>query len=305
MSTAIKTAPKAEWIAADWGTTNLRLWAMRGAEVIHRRASSQGMGGLTTAEFAPVLAHETADWADWADAPVVACGMVGARQGWVEAPYARVPTSAVTPLVKVPDARVWIAGGVSQTDPADVMRGEETQIAGLLAARPQFDGVVCLPGTHTKWARISAGEICSFQSFMTGEIFSLLATQSVLRHTVQAEAFDEAAFDGAVRDALAQPHRAYGRMFQLRAGALVGDLAPEVARARLSGMLIGWELAGAKPYWLGQEVVLIGSPALSKLYARALTAQGVQVTEAGIDATTLAGLHSAWKALVAQNGEMQ
>jgi 2-dehydro-3-deoxygalactonokinase len=222
--------------------------------------------------------------------------MVGSRQGWSEAPYAKVPTQAQTPMARVPGSNVWIICGISQADPADVMRGEETQIAGLLAARPDFDGVICLPGTHTKWAHISAGEIVSFQSFMTGEIFALLAEQSVLRHTVGTDcAFDMPAFDAAVNDALAQPHRAYGRLFQLRAGALVGDLAPDIARGQLSGLLIGWELAGAKPYWLGQEVALIGAPALSALYARALASQGVQVHTADAEAATLAGLHRAFK----------
>jgi 2-dehydro-3-deoxygalactonokinase len=284
------------WIAADWGTTNLRIWAMRGADVLHHRTSPKGMGGLSQDQFAPVLAQEIADWADWAGAPIVACGMVGSRQGWLEVPYATVPTQAQTPLANVPDTNVWITSGVSQIAPFDVMRGEETQIAGLLAARADFDGVVCLPGTHTKWAHISAGEICSFQSFMTGEIFALLAEQSVLRHTVTtAEALDEAAFDAAVNDALAQPHRAYGRLFQLRAGGLLGDLPPQTARATLSGLLIGWELAGAKPYWLGQEVALIGASSLSHLYRRALVSQGVRVSEADAEAATLAGLHRAWK----------
>jgi len=289
----------AHWIAADWGTTNLRLWAMRGAAAVHHRSSAQGMGGLKPAEFAPVLAQETAEWkaAEWADAPVVACGMVGSRQGWTEAPYAAAPTRAGTALVRVEGENVWIACGVKQLDPPDVMRGEETQIAGFLATRPDFDGVICMPGTHTKWARVSAGEICSFQSFMTGEIFGLLADHSVLRHTVQAASFDTDAFDLAVNDALAQPHRAFGRLFQLRAGALVGTLTPEVARATLSGLLIGWELAGAKPYWLGQEVALVGSPALSILYARGLRAQGTRVSEADAQAATLAGLHRAWKTL--------
>ncbi len=284
------------WIAADWGTTNLRLWAMRGAEVVHHSASAQGMGSLSREQFAPVLAAATAPWAEWQGVPVVACGMVGSRQGWAEAPYSMVPTQAQTPLAQVPGNKVWIVSGVAQKSPADVMRGEETQIAGLLAARPDFDGVICLPGTHTKWAHLSAGEIVSFQSFMTGEIFALLAEHSVLRHTVGTEGqFDLSAFDAAVTDALAQPHRAYGRLFQLRAGALVDDLSPEIARAQLSGLLIGWELAAAKPYWLGQEVALIGAPALSALYARALQSQAVQVTEADAEAATLAGLYRAFQ----------
>ncbi len=279
-----------EWIAADWGTTNLRLWAMRGREVLERRNSGQGMSGLRREQYPEVLDQMTQGWGQ---APVIACGMVGSRQGWVEAPYRRVPVAAAPELVQVPGRRVWIVRGVSQMDPPDVMRGEETQIAGLLAARPSFDGALCLPGTHTKWARISAGEIVSFQSFMTGELFALLSRHSVLRHTV-AEPDDLPAFDTALNDALAQPHRAYGRLFQLRAAALLGELAPGTAGSRLSGSLIGWELAAAKPYWLGQEICVIGAPALAALYARALRAQGVACLEGEVEASTLAGLYSAW-----------
>lgn len=279
----------ADWIAADWGTTNLRLWAMRGGEVVARRASGRGMSGLAADEFATVLAEATQGWGDL---PVVACGMVGARQGWIDAPYAAVPVRGQPRMIRVPGQRVWIACGLSQASPPDVMRGEETQLAGLLAARPDFDGCACLPGTHSKWARLSAGEICSFQSFMTGEIYALLARQSVLRHGI-GEARDDAAFDEAVADALSQPHRAYARLFQLRAASLIADLAPDSAASRLSGMLIGWELAGAKPYWLGHEVVIIGAPALSGLYVRALRQQGVTCLLADAEATTLAGLHLA------------
>ena len=279
-----------EWIAADWGTTNLRLWAMRGAEVLDRRQSDRGMGALTPDQFAPALAAATEGWGD---ATVIACGMVGARQGWIEAPYAPVPVAATPAMVRVPGRRVWIACGVSQAEPADVMRGEETQIAGLLAARPDFDGVACLPGTHTKWVRVSAGEICHFQTVMTGEVFALLSQQSVLRHSI-GDPDDDAGFDAALSDALAQPHRAFGGLFRLRAESLLTDLAPGSAGARLSGALLGLELAAAKPYWLGQEVVIVGTSRLAALYARALRAQGVPVTEAAAEAVTLAGLHRLW-----------
>ncbi len=282
------TAP--DWIAVDWGTSNLRLWAMQGAGIVERREAAKGMGVLNAGEFAGVLDEATEGWPD--ELPVVACGMVGARQGWIEAPYQSVPVAAAPHLVQVPGRRVWIVCGVSQNDPPDVMRGEETQIAGMLAARPDFDGVVCLPGTHTKWARISAGEICHFRSFMTGELFGLLAGQSVLRHSL-GEPGDDAAFDAGLAEALAQPHRAYGRLFQLRAAGLIGTQDPSSAASRLSGLLIGWELAGAKPYWLGQEVALLGTPRVAALYARALAAQGVATTLADTEAATIAGLFRA------------
>jgi 2-dehydro-3-deoxygalactonokinase len=229
--------------------------------------------------------------------PVVACGMVGSRQGWVEAPYATVPcrplpAALVAAPVTDPRIDVRVVPGVRQLDPADVMRGEETQIAGFLAAHPGFDGVICLPGTHSKWVHVSAGEIVSFRSFMTGELFELLATASVLRHTV-GEGWDAEAFLQAVSDAMSRPESIAARLFSIRAEALLKGLEASVARARLSGALIGLELAGARPYWLGQDVALVGAPRLSAIYAAALQAQGVPTRAADGAAMTRAGLASA------------
>lgn len=295
------TTPPLDWIAADWGTTHLRLWAMRGGEALVKRSCDQGMGRLQPAQFGPVLEAEIAGFGiDLAGVPVIACGMVGSRQGWAEAPYRATPTDPRAQLIRVPDhaARpVYIACGIRQDAPPDVMRGEETQIAGLLAQTPEFDGVVCLPGTHTKWVRLSAGRIAHFQSCMTGELFELLAKQSVLRHTLATDGLDLAAFDAACAGAFSDPARAYGGLFALRAGALLGDLDPISAASRLSGMLIGWELAATRDLWTGQTAALIGSPKLAALYARALGQHDVQTRDYPGETTTLAGLHAAWKTI--------
>lgn len=281
-----------DWIAADWGTTNLRIWAMAGRRVVARRTTADGMGGLAPDQFAPVLAQATEGWPM---VPVIACGMVGSRQGWTEAPYTAVPCPATPRTVRVPDAgrAVHVVCGLRQDSPADVMRGEETQIAGLLALSPEFDGIACLPGTHTKWVRISAGEICNFKSFMTGELFALLAGQSVLRHSVGTEAHDPDTFAKALSDAMDRPAQGYAGLFQIRAETLLAELPPAKARARLSGTLIGWELAAAKPWWLGHQITIIGAPALSALYAQALEAQGAPVAQMSAEDATLAGLDAA------------
>ncbi|MDN5568611.1 MAG: 2-dehydro-3-deoxygalactonokinase [Paracoccus sp. (in: a-proteobacteria)] len=285
-----------DWIAADWGTTNLRLWAMSGRRVVERRTSDRGMGVLAPDEFAPALAQATQGWPV---VPVMASGMVGSRQGWVEAPYAPVPCAATSRMVAVPGdpggRPVRIVCGLRQDSPADVMRGEETQIAGLLAMTPDFDGIACLPGTHTKWVRISAGEICNFKSLMTGELFALIADQSVLRHSLDGQDCDQDAFLAAVSDAMARPERGYGGLFQLRAESLRSGWDPAVARARLSGTLIGWDMAAAKPWWLGCDVTIIGAPALSSLYEQALRAQGVPAALMSVEDATLAGLFAAYQ----------
>lgn len=286
----------ADWIAVDWGTTRLRAWAMAADGTMRAEAvSGDGMGGLARDGFEPALLRLIEPWLGAHAIPVLACGMVGSRQGWAEAPYRAVPARpADLPPVAVPTRdgriRVSVVPGLSQAAPPDVMRGEETQVAGFLAQSPGFDGVLCLPGTHTKWVRLSAGEVVSFQSFMTGELFDLLAAHSVLRHSVAAADIDMTAFAEAVDDTLSRPERLAQRLFSIRAEGVLAGLAPAAARGRLSGLLIGAELAGARAFWLGQDVAVAGAPALARLYAAALASQGVGAHTLDADPLTRLGL---------------
>ena len=291
-------AQKPDWIAVDWGTSNLRAWAMASTGPVAEAGSADGMGQLAHDAFEPALIRLIEPWLMTGVTPVIACGMVGSRQGWHEAPYRTAPC---TPLdaaqlthVATKDPRISfaIAPGIKQLTPPDVMRGEETQIAGALMLQPEFDGVLCLPGTHTKWAHVAAGEVVSFQTFMTGEIFALLSTQSVLRHGMTDGGWDDTAFDQGLADGLSRPDRIAARLFSLRAEGLIAGLQGPQARARLSGLLIGTELAGARPYWLGQKVAIIGSAKLSAAYARALAAQGLDALILPADDCTIAGLAS-------------
>ena len=291
------------WIAVDWGTTHLRAYLMGEAGILAEVSSADGMATLTRDAYELALVRLVGPWlADGQETEIIACGMVGSRQGWMEAPYRTTPCTPIDPatLVAVPTAdprlNIRLVPGLRQNTPADVMRGEETQIAGVLALHPQFDGVICLPGTHSKWAYISAGEVVSFQTYMTGELFSLLSLQSVLRHSVQSEDWDEQSFTMAVSDALSRPEKIAARLFSLRAEALIADLKPAAARARLSGLLIGIELAAAKPYWLGQNVILVGAQSLSDTYARALALQGLTSRQLPVAACTVAGLARAQSA---------
>ena len=293
-----------DWLAVDWGTSHLRVWAMtQGGTVQTRRVSDAGMGTLGRDGFEPALLDLAGDLLDTGKTPVVVCGMAGSRQGWAEAKY--VPTPCTPPgidrathvPIRDPRLSVHILPGVKQTNPADVMRGEETQIAGFLALNPKFDGVICLPGTHTKWVHISAGEIVSFRTFMTGELFALLSQQSVLRHTVAGDGWDASTFADAVSNGMSNPAELAARLFSIRAEGLLNDLHADQARARLSGLLIGAELAAARPYWLGQHVALIGDDKLCKAYADALGAQGLPVERTDAERMTLEGLKAAYAAL--------
>ncbi|MBJ6371304.1 2-dehydro-3-deoxygalactonokinase [Sedimentitalea arenosa] len=296
----VQVAP--DWIAVDWGTSRLRVWAMQGATAREQRQSEDGLTGLTPDAFEPALLRLAGDWIGPDGMDIVACGMVGARQGWHEVPYVAVPTAPpVAAAVRSPaiDTRVrlWIVPGMKQASPPDVMRGEETQIAGFLALNKGWDGVICLPGTHTKWVHVSAGEVVSFQTALTGELFALLARHSTLRHSIAETGWDEDAFAAALDQARSRPERLAAALFALRADDLLNGCPPDTARARLSGLLIGADLAASRAYWLGQQVAVIGASETAAPYVRALQLQGVPATVADGDRMTLAGLTAAHRAL--------
>ncbi len=296
-----------DWVAVDWGTSNLRAWGIAAdGSVAFERSSPKGMGKLARDEFPAALA----ELLDEVPSPpgrsldVLICGMAGARQGWLEAPYLEAPTDlrglidgAVHP--SMPEARLApaILPGVCQKAGADnVMRGEETQLLGLAAMRSGFAGVVCMPGTHSKWAQLSGTRIERFSTAMTGEIYEVLRTHSVLRHSLagdldgpsRAEGFAVGAATG-----LERPDQLLGTLFQVRAGSLLSGRQPDWCAGYLSGLLIGTEI-GSNRHLIGDEVVpLIGSTALCTLYAQVLDMAGAKGEPQDATAVVLAGLKAA------------
>lgn len=286
------------WIAADWGTSHLRLWPM-GADGVPlcRIDSDQGMSRLSPKDYEPTLLSLLAPYL-LPDGPldVVCCGMVGSRQGWSEAPYASSPcvppsfdcaTRVATADLRL---RVFILSGVKQAEPADVMRGEETQIAGVMARSPSLDGVICLPGTHTKWVSVQAGKITGFATFLSGELFQLVSQHSVLRHTLAPQGWDQAAFEEGCHIGADAPAHLANALFGLRAEALLKGLDPVAARSRLSGILLGMETAAQRNAWQGRSVVIVGESDLAQAYAAALGLQGATAEIADAEEVTLAGL---------------
>jgi len=293
----------AEWIAVDWGTTLLRVWAMRGDEVMGAAGSDRGMATVARGGFEAVLMELAGHWI--VDGPVdaIICGMAGARQGWIEAPYATVPASPRSaPPIRAPanDPRLCahVLGGLKQADPADVMRGEETQIAGFLSLNQNWDGMICLPGTHSKWAHISANKVTGFRTFMTGELFDLLGRSSILRHSA-SEGWDDGAFAEGLDDSLSDPESLTTRLFGIRARNLLDEKTAAVGRARLSGLLIGVELAAMRRWWQDRPLAVIGAPDMADLYARALECQGVRAAVESGREMALAGLKAAYRSLKA------
>ncbi len=295
-----------DWIAVDWGTSRLRCWAMSASDTVLASASSaRGMGTLLPGDFEPALLECVGDWlTPDSIVPVLCCGMVGARGGWLEAPYREVPcapapgTEAVLVESVGTGLAVHILPGLSQVTPPDVMRGEETSVAGLMACGVD-SGLVCLPGSHSKWVRLLDGQLTQFSSSLTGEAFSALSQHTVLRLTIASdESEPDAVFAESVKEAVAQPENTLCAVFGLRPSALLDGLNPVAARSRLSGLMIGLELAGVRDYWRGADYVhVIGEPALVARYVAALDVVGTRALGHDPSQLTLLGLAAARQAL--------
>jgi len=267
---------RAAFIGIDWGTTNLRGWLVDpDGGVLDGRASQAGSADLAPDDFAPAMDRLIQGWPTL---PVLACGMVGSRQGWIEAPYVQAPASAATltrALVAAPGpADIRIVPGVALRDAfgalVDVMRGEETQAVGL---DPGGRALLLCPGTHGKWIETDNGAVRDFQTFMTGELNALLGRQSVLRHSVGREAAPDAHFSRAVREML-DGGALSSALFSVRVGSLDGRLTPGEAASRLSGLVIGAEITAGLARFGRRPISIIGDDRLGAFYAVALNEAG-------------------------------
>ena len=312
---------QAQLIALDWGTTSLRAYRLgEHGRVLEQRSFSAGIMQLpdTPRMIAGVMCSDGFELAfdeacgDWLDAqpslPVIACGMVGSAQGWREAVYRETPasvsglSSALQSVRSLRGVDVHIIPGVLQRSALpNVMRGEETQVLGVLAGLPAEQALqpllIGLPGSHSKWVHAADGCIVHFDTFMTGEVFSALSNHTILGRTMQpAAAFDEVAFDRGVAVALSADGAAgpLSTIFSCRTLGLTGQLNASAQPDYLSGVLIGHELAALAALQINQSgqlpaVVLLGGEQLCLRYSRALQACGFarvtvaeQATERGL-----------------------
>ena len=240
-------------IGIDWGTTSCRAYLIgAGGTVLERASDGPGIlrieGGAFGAAFEAMVGH-------WdTTLPVILSGMIGSRQGWKEAPYARCPADTediATVLAKIERTGRVIAliPGLSCENGGmpDVMRGEETQIFGALALSGKSDGLFLLPGTHSKWADVRDNRIMSFRTFMTGEVFGALKERTILGRLMKdgvphAHAFARGVREGAALDSAGA---LLNRMFATRTYGLMDKLADTALSDYLSGLLIGGEVAEA------------------------------------------------------------
>lgn len=288
-------------IAIDWGTTSARAYAVDASgRVGGTRSAPLGVQQLAGGDFPRALSELLGDW-QALDVPRFAAGMIGSRQGWVEAPYVPCPAAVdalARNLVWTPARELAIVPGLISRDGGgvpDVMRGEETQLAG--AVTEADDALLAvLPGTHSKWAQVEGGRVIAFQTHMTGELYAVLLANSILGRLAKpatAARAPGAAFAQGVARGLAGGGLGHA-VFGARTLALTGELDAHDVPDWLSGVLIGHEI-GAARQWASDRgmdatrVRVIGSDALVTRYTAALAQAGI-AADAGPSDAAVRGL---------------
>ncbi len=293
-------------IGLDWGSTHVRAYAFDASgEIVDRAQSDAGALTLKSAQqFDDVLTALVGDWArHHPAAPLIACGMVGAKSGWREAGYValgdarsqaaalaakvvQVETSLGRPLTLIP--------GIKSDEP-DVMRGEETQLVGSGVA----DGVVVMPGTHCKWVQMKAGRVESFATFYTGEMNSLIRQHSSVGALIKTAPNhdDIAAFEMGLNYARVGAASWLHDLFVLRASVVTGERTEAFVSTALAGWLLGCEISAAlSMYPETRGVVLVASETLVPWYERATRAFGIACDALNAERVTARGF---WR--IAQN----
>jgi 2-dehydro-3-deoxygalactonokinase len=276
----------AAFLAVDWGTTNRRVFLIDGGQVVRTERDDKGVTSVTDfdAEAAGIRSR-------FGDLPMLMAGMVGSNIGWRAAPYVPAPAGIAdlaANLLRIDD-RTAIVPGVCVTGPADVMRGEEVQLLGAVAAGlVPGDALIAQPGTHCKWAEMEGGRIAGFTTAMTGELFALIRKHGLLASQLGGEvtlgqAFLDGVEEGRKRDLAAS-------LFGIRAAKLLGERDDADAASFASGLLIGGDVA-ARVERVGHDTVhILADPMLGGLYAAAVEAQGRRATILDSHAAFVAGI---------------
>jgi 2-dehydro-3-deoxygalactonokinase len=289
------------YICADWGTSNLRVYLMNGdGSLVEEKKSDQGLLAAK-GKFKETLEGLCQQWfQQYSGASVYLSGMIGSREGWVDAGYLDTPynlTGLPNHLKAVPDQPrpTWIVPGVrhfeKNDNSADIMRGEETQILGAIEHLDINDAIFVLPGTHSKWVQISNRHLMYFNTYMTGEMYNIIKENSILRFSVEDghPELDDAFIHGV--ELAKKGASLLNQLFTVRTSDVLGLIPKESQASHLSGILIGQEVSHARTHFGDKPIYLIGSDHLTSLYQGALRHLGHDTQLISGDIASRAGLH--------------
>lgn len=282
------------FIAVDWGTTNRRGYLVSAdGSCTDEMEDDRGIMSVEPGGF-PAAVQQIRE--RLGDKPLLMAGMIGSNRGWIEAPYVPCPaglSDLAERLVWAEEGRAAIVPGLSylgDDDTADVMRGEEVQIFGAVAAGlVPGDCLICHPGTHNKWIEVADGRVIGFRTVMTGEMFNLLKEHSILSELLSLPAEAGEAFRSGVRRGLSHDGLT-AELFSVRARVLLDKAKREDAASFVSGLLIGSDIRVGLRADRQTEVIVMGRPELTGLYATALAEAGQEAREVDGEEAFIAGI---------------
>lgn len=292
-STDPDTGTSGAYLAIDWGTTNRRSFRIAAdGKVLEMIRDDLGIRAFERSGYPAALGELRAKLGCL---PVIATGMIGSAGGWVETPYLPLPVGLADlarALTDVEGADTMLVPGVALDNGGrcDVMRGEEVQILGAVAAGTlPPDALVCQPGTHNKWVWVEDSRIVNFTTAMTGEIFALLRDHSLLYGILSGAVENNTAFRAGVERSAAS-RSLLSTLFSTRADMLLGKRAREDAAAFASGVLIGADVAAQDVASAGL-VHILADHQLGALYVAAIDLLGGRSTLIDSQAGFTAGIH--------------
>lgn len=305
------------FISCDWGTSAFRLRVVNAGtkEVLATIKTDQGNAAVYNdwinnhqqedrlSFYSNILADgvralEQEYNQTLADTTIVISGMASSSIGMMELPYKDLPfhldgsdvlTEVTAPLPHLKHSILFISGAKTSDD---VMRGEETKLLGCDIDNEQEKHLLILPGTHTKHVLIEKGIVTDFKTYMTGELFNLLSTKSVLAASVVKDETGQPGdnayfFIKGVREAA--DNNMLNSIFHVRTFRLFEYHSPQQNYQYLSGLLIGSELKVLfnKKY---SNITLVATGVLAPLYKQALEALDIMVNkEIDADKALIAG----------------
>ena len=280
------------FIAVDWGTTNRRAYRIdRNGTCVSSIEDDCGVLSIAPRGF-PAAVDDIR--ARLGDLPLLLAGMVGSTRGWVEVPYVPCPAGLddlAKQLCWIDPGRVAIVPGLSIASEghADVMRGEEVQLFGALAVGliPPTS-TVCHPGTHNKWITVADGRITAFRTVMTGEMFNMLRERGILSEFLAGNVTRGDAFRAGVKRGLGGSALT-AELFSVRARVLLGEMPRESAASYTSGLLVGVDLGVGLGLAAGSDIIIMGRPDLTSLYAAGAAEAGQSAREIDGSTAFLAG----------------
>ncbi|AKD54241.1 2-dehydro-3-deoxygalactonokinase [Spirosoma radiotolerans] len=315
-------------LGCDWGTSSFRLRLIDSTDLrlISEVTSQEGVAstfsdwkangesqGVSREHFFRQQLKRQVDWLasktaiDLTGTPIVISGMASSSIGMEEVPYATLPfptdgslasTRQLSAQADFPHDLTLISGVRTQDD---VMRGEETQLIGLLDLLDTLqmsvdESILLFPGTHSKHIYIQQQQVTDFRTFMTGELFNLMAYHSILKDSVEPTDLhtfsdsDLTAFTSGINDADSSILNA---LFRVRTNQLFNKLSKKQNALYLSGLLIGDELKTLikQPKW---QLILCSGNNLYELYKLAmevlqLSDRTTTISANLIDKATMAG----------------